>query len=113
MGLDAPIVDLSAVAENARGASVARTAQRLEALPRNEDVRRAAEEFEAVFLGQMLAPMFEEIGNDPLFGGGPGEQIYRAMLVEEYGRAIAKAGGLGIADAVQQELLSLQEAAAP
>lgn len=71
--------------------------------------RRAAEEFEAVFLSQMLAPIFEQLGTDPLFGGGPGEQVYRSMMVQEYGKAISRSGGIGIADAVHREILRLQE----
>lgn len=74
-----------------------------------EQARRTAEEFEALFLSQMLAPIFEQLGTDPLFGGGPGEQVYRSMMVQEYGKAIARSGGVGIADAVQREILRLQE----
>ena len=88
-----------------------------EAVARNLDdggdpqaARRAAEDFEAVFLSQMLAPMFAGIKTDALFGGGPAEDIYRSLLVEEYGKAISRAGGIGIADQVQREILALQEA---
>ena len=31
------------------------------------------------------------------------------MMVREYGKAIANAGGLGIADTVEREMLKLQE----
>lgn len=75
-----------------------------------EAARRAAEDFEAVFLSQMLAPMFATIKTDALMGGGPAEDIYRSLLVEEYGKAISRAGGIGIADQVQREILALQEA---
>ena len=71
--------------------------------------RQAAEEFEALFLSQMLAPVFEKLGNDPLVGGGPGEQVYRSLMVREYGKAIARSGGVSIAEAVQREILRLQE----
>ncbi len=74
-----------------------------------EKAHRTAEEFEALFLAQMLAPIFEQLGTDPLFGGGPGEEVYRSMMVQEYGKAIARSGGVGIADAVQREILRLQE----
>lgn len=74
-----------------------------------EGARRAAEEFEAVFVAQMLAPIFSSIQSDGPFGGGPAEDTYRKMLVDEYGKAIARAGGFGIADAVEREILRLQE----
>jgi Rod binding domain-containing protein len=44
-----------------------------------------------------------------MFGGGKGEEMYRSLLVEEYGKTIAKAGGVGIADQVKAEMLKLQE----
>ena len=109
MGLDTPIIDFSQIASTARAGLAERAANRLQGPLADDQVRRAAEEFEAVFLSQMLAPMFEGLETDELFGGGPGEDIYRSILVEEYGKAIARSGGVGIADAVQREILRLQE----
>ena len=71
--------------------------------------RQAAEDFEAVFLGQMLAPMFQGLETEGMFGGGSAERVYRSMMVQEYGRAMASNGGIGIADAVQREILRMQE----
>ena len=109
MGFDTPIIDLSQVADGARAAQAARAARGLQVGPGQAGVRRAAEEFEAVFLSQMLAPLFAGIETDGFFGGGPGEDIYRSLLVEEYGKAMARSGGIGIAAAVERELLGLQE----
>ncbi|HUT50224.1 MAG TPA: rod-binding protein [Alphaproteobacteria bacterium] len=72
--------------------------------------REAAEEFEAVFLSQMLNNMFAGIKTDKMFGGGHGEDAYRAMMVQEYGKAMSVNGGVGIADAVMREIIQLQEA---
>ena len=72
-------------------------------------IREAAEEFEAVFLSEMLRPVFEQLETDGLFGGGSGERMYRSLLVQEYGRAIARTGGVGVADSVEREMLKLQE----
>ena len=71
---------------------------------------KTAQEFEAFFLGQMLQPMFEGLGAEAPFGGGHAEKIWRTMMVDEMGKAMAKAGGIGIADQVQREILRLQEA---
>jgi flagellar protein FlgJ len=71
--------------------------------------REAAEEFEAIFIAQMLNPMFETVETDSLMGGGPAEGVYRSMMVEEASRSIAKKGGIGIADNVYRELLKMQE----
>lgn len=72
-------------------------------------IRASAEEFEAVFVSQMLTHMFESVDIDPLTGGGNGEEVFRSLLVNEYGKTIAKSGGIGIADHVQREMLRLQE----
>jgi peptidoglycan hydrolase FlgJ len=74
------------------------------------ELRRAAEEFESVFLAEMLAPMFDGIETDGLGGGGMGEQMFRPMLVERYAEAISRAGGVGIADSVVREMMRMQEA---
>lgn len=68
-----------------------------------------AREFEAVFLGQMLQPMFAGVGAEEPFGGGMAEDMWKTMLADEYGKAIAKGGGIGIADAVVREMIRMQE----
>ncbi|MCC6469550.1 MAG: rod-binding protein [Alphaproteobacteria bacterium] len=75
--------------------------------------QKAAKEFEAMFLSQMFGHMFEGIKTDGLFGGGNAEKIYRSLLVDEYGKAMANAGGIGIADQVMKEILRNQEASKP
>lgn len=77
--------------------------------PQRQRIRAAAEEFESVFLSQMLEPMFKEIETDGMFGGGSSEKIYRSVMLQEYGKALARSGGVGIADAVEREVLRLQE----
>ena len=72
--------------------------------------RAAAEEFEAVFLAQMMAHMFEGISTDGPFSGGQAEQVYRTLLTTAYGRLASSGGGLGIADQVMAEILRIQEA---
>lgn len=74
-----------------------------------DKMRQKAEDFEAVFLSQMLKPMFEGIKSDEMFGGGNGEDMWKSQLVNEYGKTIAKSGGIGIADAVLGEMLRMQE----
>ncbi len=71
--------------------------------------RRVAEEFEAVFLGQVLKPMFATVRTDGPFGGGFGEDMWRSLQVDEFGKAIARSGGIGIADAVLRQILEMQE----
>ena len=72
---------------------------------------KVAEDFEAVFINQMMGTMFEGIATDGPFGGGPGEAIFRSMMIEQYSKTIAAQGGFGLADAVKRELLLAQEKA--
>jgi Rod binding domain-containing protein len=102
-------IDFGQTALATAKAQAARASAGVNAAGDRESVRAAALEFESVFLAQMLAPMFDTLDSDSLFGGGPGEEIYRSILVEEYGKSIARAGGIGIADSIERELLKLQE----
>ena len=68
----------------------------------------AAQEFESVFISQMLTPMFEGIKTDGMFGGGSSEDIYKSMMLEEYGKLIAANGGIGIASSVKTEIIEMQ-----
>lgn len=77
-----------------------------------KQMRKVAEDFEAFFLSQALQPMFANIGAAEPFGGGPGDDIWRSMQVDEYGKAIARSGGIGIADSVMKQMLQAQEASA-
>ncbi len=81
--------------------------------PATAEIRRAAQEFESMFLSEMLAPMFDSLDTEGLGGGGLGEQIFRPMLVEQYAKAVAHAGGIGLADSIVRELTALQAAMAP
>ena len=73
------------------------------------EARKAGEEFESMFLGQMLSHMFSGIETNEMFGGGHGETMMRSMLVDEYAKEMTRAGGIGIADAVTRGILKIQE----
>jgi Rod binding domain-containing protein len=76
------------------------------------NIDKAAQDFEGMFMSQMLQPMFEGLGVDPVFGGGHGEEIMRSFLVQEYGKIAAKNGHYGIAAAVKNEMIKAQANAA-
>jgi len=74
------------------------------------DAQKAGHKFEAMFISQMLKPMFDTLPTDGWFGGGQGEEMFRGMLVENYGKSVASHGnGLGLAAAVTKTLLKAQE----
>jgi len=72
--------------------------------------KKAAKEFEAVFLNNMLQMMFTGLEEGGTWGAGNGAEAWRGLLVNEYAESIADAGGIGLADAVERELIALQEA---
>lgn len=97
----------------ARVASNAATAGKIPGIDANElklkQTRETAKEFEGFFIGQMMEYMMAGIETDPMFGGGPGEDMWRSLLNQEYGKEIAKSGKLGIADHVMRGMLQAQE----
>ena len=72
----------------------------------------AAKEFESVFISQFLGSMLSGISTDGPFGGGEGEEMFRSMMINEYGKSMEARGGFGLAAAVTKQLLKNQEAAA-
>ena len=74
-----------------------------------EKAHEKAVEFEGFFIAMALESMFSGIETDGLFGGGHGEKVFRSMMLQEYGKSVAQRGGFGISDAVQRQILSLQE----
>jgi len=78
------------------------------AIDRNSPAYKTAQEFESVFLGQMVAQMYTGLDAQAPFGGGFAEQTYRSLLYQEIGRQMSAGGGVGIADAVYVEIVKLQ-----
>ena len=77
--------------------------------PSAAQARKAAEDFESFFIAQTMEAMFAGIETDGPFGGGHAEQLFRSMLSQEYGKAMSRSGGIGIADQVYREILKTQE----
>lgn len=67
-------------------------------------LRRAAEEFESLFINQMLKSMRDTVQKSDLFHGGNAEEIYTSMLDTELSKSMAKAGGIGLADMLLRQL---------
>ncbi|MEL6217004.1 MAG: rod-binding protein [Pseudomonadota bacterium] len=78
----------------------------LELTPETEATyRRVAQEFEAVFLAEMLK--HTGLGRPPEhFGGGAGEAQFAPMLAREHATALAERGGIGLAESIYQTLVA-------
>ncbi len=65
-------------------------------------LRKTAQEFEAVFIAEMLSHAgFEKaIATD----SGPGGEAFSRMLVENYAEKLTEKGGFGLADQIYRQL---------
>jgi flagellar protein FlgJ len=74
-------------------------------------LRAQAEDMEGVFLNTLMKEMFASLKTDSdAMGGGFGEDTWRSMQAEQMADAVARAGGIGLADSLMSDLLKLQEA---
>ncbi len=78
--------------------------------PKNAKAKKSGEDFESVFLTQILSSMSQGLGNDTGFDGGDAETQWRSLYNEYTARSIAGSGGIGIAGSVMGELLKAQGA---
>ncbi len=79
-----------------------------------EALWKAARDFEAMVIGQLLKPMFETVDNSKSpFSGGHGEQAFKPMILEEMAKKIAAGGGFGLAQPIYAQMLRMQEGARP
>ena len=74
-------------------------------------IEGAAQEFEAVFITEMMKPMFEGIETNGTFGGGKGEEVFNGFMLQEYGKIMAETSSFGIADHVKAAMIQMQEQA--
>jgi peptidoglycan hydrolase FlgJ len=70
--------------------------------------KSASGEFEAMFLNSMFEQMNTKVDGEGPFGGSGAQKVWRSFLTNQYAQMYAKAGGIGIANHVYDELLKLQ-----
>ena len=98
----------------AESASIALNSTQINAPQKTIDLagaKKASQDFEGVFVSQLLNEMYEGVSADETFGGGPGEDMFRSLMVDEYGKKIAAQGGIGLGQSVLRELIAMQERA--
>jgi Rod binding domain-containing protein len=91
-------------ADPTQGPPVASAAE----LARRGQIAKTATNFEASFLTSMFETMFAAVPTDSVFGGGPGEEMWKSFLAEAMAKQTAQKGGIGVAASVQREILKLQ-----
>lgn len=69
-----------------------------------EAIKKAATDFEALLLHQMMNSMWSTVPKDTLFGQGNEDEIYRDMYTDAVTKDIAEKQGLGIKEVIIKEL---------
>ena len=74
-----------------------------------EDLREAAQAFEAIFVRQLLASArASDFGGSELFGG-PGLEQFTAMRDEHFADIASKQGTFGLAASIERQLAAFVE----
>ena len=74
-----------------------------------EKIEAVSKDFESLFISQMVEQMFGESMGSEAFGSEDTDEIYKGLMVKEYGKMIMESGGIGIAQNIKSELLKQQE----
>jgi murein DD-endopeptidase MepM/ murein hydrolase activator NlpD len=95
--------DLLIHSENRLEGSV-RAAQSVSGEKQKSELKKVAQEFEAIFIAQMLKVMRETIEESGLMDGGFGKSIYTELFDQEVSVSLARRGALGISDILYRNL---------
>lgn len=67
-------------------------------------IKKKSIELEGVFLSVMMEPMFPDGKESKLYGGGTGSDVFRTLMIQEYGNGLANAGGIGLAPGIEKQM---------
>ena len=74
-------------------------------LSEGEQRRVVAQEFEAMFINEILKQMDATVDyEENLVYGGKAEDIYRNLFNQELSRSLAAGGGIGLSDMIVEEM---------
>jgi Rod binding domain-containing protein len=71
--------------------------------------QKTATDFEGMFINAMFSQMTSGVKGEGPLGDTPGTGVWRSMLIDQYSKSFAKAGGVGISTEVFRSLI-LQQA---
>jgi flagellar protein FlgJ len=67
-------------------------------------LKAVSQDFESLFLGYMMKTMRNSVPKGGLWGQSQGEQIFTEMRDDELAKGLAKAGGIGLARLLEDQL---------
>ena len=74
-------------------------------IDRQSKLYKAAQDFEAIFVKQMLNSMRKTVDKSGFVEGGMAEEIFEDMLYDEYAQKMTRVAGFGLADQVYLQLV--------
>ena len=81
-----------------------RTVGHRKAVDRKSRLYTVCQDFESIFIKQMLNVMRKTVHKSGLMDGGMAEEIFEDMLYEKYALKMARSGQFGISDMLYKEL---------
>ena len=76
-------------------------------IDKNSKLYQAAQDFESIFIKQMLDAMRQTLNkDDDLFNAGTGQDVFDDMLYDEYAKKMAQTAQFGLADAIYRQVSS-------
>lgn len=70
----------------------------------DKKLKESCQEFEAMFIKQMLSAMKKTVNKSGLIKENMGEKIFDDMLNDEYAKSMASTSGFGIAEMMYKQL---------
>jgi Rod binding domain-containing protein len=101
---DLPRIGQSQASSGSRAARASGPAQRQPQIDKSSKLYKVSQEFEAIFIKQMLNVMRKSVSKTGLLDGGMAEEIFEDMLYDEYAQKMAESGSFGIADMIYRQL---------
>ena len=103
--LTAPSADISverSVRQAAKAQAMAGNGKALARLPKDQQVKAVAGQFEAIFLRQFLQDSVSKIMGGE--SGGPTGNVYGYLLTDVLASKLSEGGGLGLSSAIEKQL---------
>ena len=110
---------LSAISSSDRSGSLPGGKLKTNAKPNAAELAKAAQQFEAIMVRQLLSPAIEPMMNGGMggekskSGAGGGGGVYGYMLTDTLANSIAQGGGLGLANVINRQLSPATPVAQP
>lgn len=81
------------------------TAKAQELSSSQKELKDTAEQFESLFIQQLLTQMRKTVPDSDLFGDRKAEKLFESMLDEQLSIEMARSGGIGLSDIIYRQMV--------